>query len=76
MAETEEKKEEKPKGKGKGNGGGRPKKAEGDKLVRRVTFLVKKTYYTTMEADMKKKGKRSMTDYIATAIEEYMNKKS
>ena len=60
----------------KDNPVGRPKKEKGDKLERRVTFLVKETYYPKMKADMEKKGKRSMTDYIIAAINEYMKKRN
>lgn len=72
MAEVVETKEEKPNR--KGTGGGRPKKAEGELFNKRITILVQDSFREKMKADMKMKGKRSMTDYVIAAIEEYMNK--
>ena len=68
----EEKKEDKPKR--KGTGGGRPKKTEGELYNKRITILVQDSFRKKMKADVEKKGKRSMTDYIIAAIEEYMKK--
>ena len=53
---------------------GRPKKEEGELFEKRITFLVQDSFYNKMYADKAKKGKRSMTDYVIAAIEEYMKK--
>lgn len=52
---------------------GRPKKTE-ELIDRRITFLVPKSFYEVMDADRKKKNKRSMSAYVLSAIEEYMKK--
>lgn len=52
---------------------GRPKKTE-EKIDRRITFLVKPTFYDEIDADRKNKNIPSMSAYIMAAIIEYMKK--